>query len=601
MMNLDRIPPTLRERPQWVVWRNALKDGRMTKLPYQSTGDMASSTDSTTWTTFELARAAFKHGTANYTGLGFVFSQGDELCGIDLDGCRDPQSGAVEAWAKQWILEFNSYAEVSPSGTGVKIWIVGKKPEGCGAKASVKDATKIGDKEPAVEVYDQGRYFAVTGERLQGMPSEPQQRQDALEKFIQAFFPKPTVARSTATYDFDDERAIAERARKYIARMPDAVSGQDGHGKTFAVACVLVKGFSLSREAALAIIGEWNIDHCQPQWSDRELAHKIDSALKAPGERGYLRLARQHTWDAVKVPEYREPKQRRFVTDADAVAQYITRLERGEERLFSLGIQSLDEAIGGGVGFGEPVVFSAPSNHCKSSFALHVVHHCSAHDIGCHVISSEMSAYLLGKRTLQTMLDGLSEHDYANNIGLLQTAAFLYQEHRKRWYIDDEAGNLDEVLKSIDDAVAQNGIKLVALDYVQMIEARGQTTFEAISKVSRALRDKAKEHQITILELCQMNQNIEKRAKMNKKEPFAPKPGDIEYGSQIFKDADVVMFGVWPWKADCTKPKGQYQFFIAKNRNRPIHRAIVQVDWDADRQVFSVPQSVRQTQKYDFD
>jgi hypothetical protein len=80
---------------------------------------------------------------------------------------------------------------------------------------------------------------------------------------------------------------VGERARKYLAKVPPAVSGAGGHDQTFHAACVLVQGFALDRGPALALLGEWN-QSCQPPWSDAELEHKIEDALNQPGERGYL-------------------------------------------------------------------------------------------------------------------------------------------------------------------------------------------------------------------------------------------------------------------------------------------------------------------------
>lgn len=80
---------------------------------------------------------------------------------------------------------------------------------------------------------------------------------------------------------------VGERARKYLAKIPAAVSGQGGHDQTFHAACKLVQGFALERGPALSLLAEWN-QSCQPPWSDHELEHKIDSALKQSGERGYL-------------------------------------------------------------------------------------------------------------------------------------------------------------------------------------------------------------------------------------------------------------------------------------------------------------------------
>lgn len=79
------------------------------------------------------------------------------------------------------------------------------------------------------------------------------------------------------------------RARAYLERLPGAVSGQGGHGATFLAACALVRGFALGDEEALdLLLGDYN-QRCTPEWSARELEHKIRQA-RARGTQpmGYL-------------------------------------------------------------------------------------------------------------------------------------------------------------------------------------------------------------------------------------------------------------------------------------------------------------------------
>jgi hypothetical protein len=71
-----------------------------------------------------------------------------------------------------------------------------------------------------------------------------------------------------------------DRARAYIATMPAAISGSNGHGATWAVACKLVHGFRLSDADALAILERDYNPRCQPPWKPRELRHKVDSARR---------------------------------------------------------------------------------------------------------------------------------------------------------------------------------------------------------------------------------------------------------------------------------------------------------------------------------
>lgn len=80
---------------------------------------------------------------------------------------------------------------------------------------------------------------------------------------------------------------VAERARRYLATLPPAVSGQRGHDATFRAACVLVLGFSFDLDQAMPLLREFS-DRCEPPWSDKDLRHKLESATKQAGERGYL-------------------------------------------------------------------------------------------------------------------------------------------------------------------------------------------------------------------------------------------------------------------------------------------------------------------------
>lgn len=85
-----------------------------------------------------------------------------------------------------------------------------------------------------------------------------------------------------------DREAITARARAYVAKMPGAKSGHGGHTTAFKVALKLVIGFALTADEALPILREYNA-RCDPEWSEKELLHKLASAeKKGRGTRGYL-------------------------------------------------------------------------------------------------------------------------------------------------------------------------------------------------------------------------------------------------------------------------------------------------------------------------
>ena len=84
------------------MWRSEKRDGKPTKIPYSPlTGQRASSTTPETWAGYEEAvRSAREH---DYGGVGFVFTPADDLCGVDLDGCLDSETGEIESWAQKVI------------------------------------------------------------------------------------------------------------------------------------------------------------------------------------------------------------------------------------------------------------------------------------------------------------------------------------------------------------------------------------------------------------------------------------------------------------------------------------------------------------------
>ena len=89
---------------------------------------------------------------------------------------------------------------------------------------------------------------------------------------------------------------IIERARRYVSKMPEAISGQHGHSTMFSVACVLVQGFSLDMADARMLLAEYNATLCEP-FSGKQVDHKLQDAAKAQSTRGqgYLLNASDRT------------------------------------------------------------------------------------------------------------------------------------------------------------------------------------------------------------------------------------------------------------------------------------------------------------------
>ncbi|WP_049915135.1 phage NrS-1 polymerase family protein [Natrialba taiwanensis] len=164
---ISMLPEQLRERNQWVCWREESRDGKPTKIPVTpGSGEFASSTDPDTWTSVEIALKYADSGDAD--GVGFVFTDDDPIVGVDLDDCRDPETGDVDDRAQDIIARLDSYTEISPSGIGFHVLIEGELPDGRNRRGTI-------------ELYDTARFFTVTGDHLEETPGRVARRQDALE------------------------------------------------------------------------------------------------------------------------------------------------------------------------------------------------------------------------------------------------------------------------------------------------------------------------------------------------------------------------------------------------------------------------------------
>jgi primase-polymerase (primpol)-like protein len=196
-MNVGAIPVELRDRPQWVVWRLEQRDGKRTKVPYRADGaGRASSTDPTTWSTFDSAVAGSEALDAD--GIGYVFSADDPFAGVDLDGAlSEADRGAI-------MVALDSYTETSVSGTGAHVIV----------RASLNGHPR--NRRGPFEVYESGRYFVVTGNHVRGTPTTIEPRQAQLEDVLARFLPAPETGRSSTDPQPVglDDRDLLDRAMR---------------------------------------------------------------------------------------------------------------------------------------------------------------------------------------------------------------------------------------------------------------------------------------------------------------------------------------------------------------------------------------------------
>jgi primase-polymerase (primpol)-like protein len=160
--DLAAPPPALTPlclMPNWLVWRWQRTAKGWTKPPFRSDDPNrhAANNNPSTWSTRPEAVKAVLAGKAN--GIGFALTD-TEIGAVDLDDCRDAETGAVDAWARTMISAApNAYHEVTVSGTGLRIIGIAN-----GAAAHKKFSISGARPSAAVEVYRRAvRYITVSG------------------------------------------------------------------------------------------------------------------------------------------------------------------------------------------------------------------------------------------------------------------------------------------------------------------------------------------------------------------------------------------------------------------------------------------------------
>ena len=173
MINYDNIPEELRRLNQWVCANNDSKVPMQANRPYP-----ASSTNPTTWASFEDALWAVENGYYDY--LGFVFND-NGIVGIDLD---DAMTYGIASPLASEIAELcSSYTEVSKSGTGLHIFVKGDIP--------FKGKNNLA----GIEMYKAARFFIMTGDVI-GYDYIIN-NQSALDKIIANYFPETRTSKTT--------------------------------------------------------------------------------------------------------------------------------------------------------------------------------------------------------------------------------------------------------------------------------------------------------------------------------------------------------------------------------------------------------------------
>jgi P4 family phage/plasmid primase-like protien len=165
---LPLVPQTLKALPNWVTFES--KDSKAPMI--SGTSQNAKSNDPSTWVDYTTACENIRAGKG-YTGLGFVTdgANSNNLVGFDFDGCRNPETGELTEWTTRMLSVLGAtYSEVTVSGTGLRAWVIA--PLGKNIKFEMGLTPLYYGKNQKLEVFGDGLYFTMSGNRLPNAPSE---------------------------------------------------------------------------------------------------------------------------------------------------------------------------------------------------------------------------------------------------------------------------------------------------------------------------------------------------------------------------------------------------------------------------------------------
>ncbi|MBO6138365.1 MAG: nucleoside triphosphatase [Lachnospiraceae bacterium] len=259
----EKLPQELKERGSFCLWKYEERYGRMTKVPYQTSGLRADSTNKATFTDYATAISL----RDKYDGIGIgVF---DDICAIDIDHCIE--NGTLSAMAEDIINRMDSYTEYSPSGTGVRILFKDLLP------SYDKERYYINNRNIGLEVYVAGytsRFVTVTGNAISNIGIED--RAEALTEILEKYMVRPgkpvSHASAPGSYLSDDsvltKISASKQAEKFNALWNGIIPDGKSHSEADAALCAMLAFWcggdtdqmdKLFRQSAL-MRDKWNRD-----------------------------------------------------------------------------------------------------------------------------------------------------------------------------------------------------------------------------------------------------------------------------------------------------------------------------------------------------
>ncbi len=238
----------------------------------------------------------------------------------------------------------------------------------------------------------------------------------------------------------------------------------------------------------------------------------------------------------------------------------------------STGFDNLDEKTSG-LQPSDLIVIAGRPSMGKTSFAMNIAENVAmSADGAVAIFSMEMPAEQLAMRMLSSLgrveLQKIRTGDLGESDWPRITSAISLLDQKRNIFIDDTPGLTPTELRARARRLAreESGLSLLVVDYLQLMQVAGRSENRTaeISEISRSLKSIAKELNVPVVALSQLNRSLEQRPDKR------PVMSDLRESGAIEQDADVIMF---IYRDDVYNPesehKGKAEILIRKQRNGP--------------------------------
>jgi replicative DNA helicase len=227
------------------------------------------------------------------------------------------------------------------------------------------------------------------------------------------------------------------------------------------------------------------------------------------------------------------------------------------------GFRSLDRITGGFMP-GDLVIIAARPSVGKSALALQIAQHAALSGYPTGLFSLEMSDRQLALRVLAGGA-GIDTRSAVPDDAFEAASQIASERSRLPMWIDDTptATSMDLRLRARRLAAENGSLGLLIVDYLQLAEGRGRESRERdVAEISRNLKALAREMELPVIALCQLNRQAEGR------ETGEPRLSDLRESGAIEQDADTVVF-LWKPGHDDPAPVEEITLTVRKQRNGP--------------------------------